>query len=83
MPTTVRALSGGGAWAAVINRGTTMATFTVRLRHQDGTVSRSDQDGKDADEAVQAAWTCAETQHEMGRISAPVEFVGAREHRGW
>ena len=58
-----------------------MAIYTVRLRHQDGTVSRSDQDGRDADEAVQAAWECAEDHHKRGRISAPVEFVGAREHR--
>ena len=48
-----------------------------------GGISRSEQDGRDEFDAVAAAWACAEDHQLAGRMAAPVELVGTREHRGW
>ena len=59
-----------------------MTTYTVWLRHQDGGMSRSDQEGP-LDEAIESAFDLADEHHLGGRHLPPaVDFVQAREHRG-
>jgi hypothetical protein len=58
-----------------------MTTYTVWLRHQDGGMSRSDQEGP-IDEAIESAFDLADEHHRSERRLPPaVGFICAREHR--
>jgi len=57
--------------------------YTIRIAHQDGITSRSDHDGVTLEQAIEAAWELARGYHLQGLLPPPVEYVSAREHRGW